>query len=742
MRREPGLTFEGALLILGQHEHKTIEKIDKLLGGLILGGGVVAGLTGLGAAPAAAAAFGVVWTWAEQRGLAVELLTSAVDAVTGKVSRLRGLEKRELIAAAHSTIVVASVFEALREHVDEEFYTRHGIGSEATKARIVAETAGLPSAADMTQFLYGSSIPAPSAATGFEENSEGVGRWQWQLIDHLRHFLEGDASYKTAFIDKAAINRSAVKRYRSQYAELAAKVPEFAIWAQLNEHAATRAAIGGLGGDAEAEFTWVRAVISKLDNSVDDLRAAVRESNAEVMAALGADRNALNRVAALLSAGTGGRADGSGLAAGAYPASTGVSTPRGAVASANSGILAEAIVPADPRRYPAGLRIPLVSEIYVNPRYRAAAYYHDAQPASERWWADREQRDDFDVLFTAHVTSADATRLPLLLLGHPGAGKSLLTKVLAARLPQADYTVVRVPLRRVTADAWIHRQVEEALEISTQRRIEWPELAAQSADTVRVVLLDGLDELLQASEHDRSRYLEDVVEFQERAAEQRLPVVVVVTSRTVVADRVRIPEGTTIVKLDPFSVDDVAHWAARWNQVNGDAITAGKVGALTASNAGRQRELAEQPLLLLMLALYAADRTLPPLDQVSATGDLYQRLLEAFARREAAKELGLGHDPSPGQLDRHADDHLERLTVAALGMFNRGRQDIREAELGKDIDALAPEQARGTQPGQRIIGEFFFVHVPEAVAGHRATREPPQRAYEFLHATFAEYLDR
>lgn len=109
MRREPSLTFEGALRILGRHEHKTIEKIDKLLGGVILGGGAVAGAVALGVTPLApVAAFGVVWGWIEQKGLAVDLLKSAVDAVSGKVSGLRGLEKRELIAAAHSTIVVAS----------------------------------------------------------------------------------------------------------------------------------------------------------------------------------------------------------------------------------------------------------------------------------------------------------------------------------------------------------------------------------------------------------------------------------------------------------------------------------------------------------------------------------------------------------------------------------------------------------------------------------------------------------
>jgi hypothetical protein len=46
-------------------------------------------------------------------------------------------------------------------------------------------------------------------------------------------------------------------------------------------------------------------------------------------------------------------------------------------------------------------------------------------------------------------------------------------------------------------------------------------------------------------------------------AEQQQPIVVIVTSRTVVADRVIIPLGTAIVKLDPFSDEDVAAWLVR-----------------------------------------------------------------------------------------------------------------------------------------------------------------------------------
>jgi hypothetical protein len=261
-----------------------------------------------------------------------------------------------------------------------------------------------------------------------------------------------------------------------------------------------------------------------------------------------------------------------------------------------------------------------------------------------------------------------------------------------------EYTVVRVPLRRVSADAEIHHQIEEALDLSTHQRMAWSDLAEQSRATVRVVLLDGLDELLQASEHDRSRYLEDVMDFQERETAQRRPVVVVVTSRTVVADRVRIPGGATVVELDPFNESDIADWLSRWRGVNSDAIAAGSIGELTPNAVRRQPELAEQPLLLLMLALYAADRDLPPLDDEMGTAELYRRLLDGFARREANKNLGLGHDLSPSELEQRAQDHLDRLTVAALGMFNRGRQDIREDQLGQDLEALEPQLMNRLHP--------------------------------------------
>jgi hypothetical protein len=84
---------------------------------------------------------------------------------------------------------------------------------------------------------------------------------------------------------------------------------------------------------------------------------------------------------------------------------------------------------------------------------------------------------------------------------------------------------------------------------------------------------------------------------------------------------------------------------------------------------------------------------------------------------------------------------LDRLAIAALAMFNRGRQDISEDELGTDLKALDEHLMGRTRPdeaGQRVIGEFFFVHAPQAQMMSQGKQ--PRRSYEFLHATFGEYL--
>jgi hypothetical protein len=166
--------------------------------------------------------------------------------------------------------------------------------------------------------------------------------------------------------------------------------------------------------------------------------------------------------------------------------------------------------------------------------------------------SDVPVRSDLTEYLAGALTSPEATSAPLIVLGLPGVGKSVLTRVLAARLPAADFLPVRVVLREVPVEADIQEQVEYAIRAATGERTDWPQVARTAGGAVPVVLLDGFDELLQATGVSQSDYLIKVARFQQREADQGRPVVVVVTSRTAVADRARYPEGAVALRLEQF----------------------------------------------------------------------------------------------------------------------------------------------------------------------------------------------
>ena len=121
-------------------------------------------------------------------------------------------------------------------------------------------------------------------------------------------------------------------------------------------------------------------------------------------------------------------------------------------------------------------------------------------------------------------------------------------------------------------------------------------------------MLDGFDELLQATGVSQSDYLEKIALFQEREAVHGHPVAVIITSRTAVADRARMrPGGAVSVRLEPFSDQHVTEWLEVWNAANASFQAASGLRPLPAEKVLEGAELARQPLLLLMLALYDAD---------------------------------------------------------------------------------------------------------------------------------------
>ncbi|MDP9794722.1 hypothetical protein J2S43_003234 [Catenuloplanes nepalensis] len=385
------------------------------------------------------------------------------------------------------------------------------------------------------------------------------------------------------------------------------------------------------------------------------------------------------------------------------------------------------------------LVLPSLAAAYVNPRFRVRAAGPGARPADESWW-DAAPRDDLATFLATHLTSPQAADAPLLLLGQPGAGKSSLTRILAARLPAADFLVVRVALREVPADAEIQDQIEAAVRSEIGESVSWPTLAADADGAMPVVLLDGLDELLQATGVQRSDYLARVAAFQQREAVLGRPVAVVVTSRVAVADRARVPAGSLAVRLEPFDEAQVERWLEIWNAANAGRLRV----PLTPEVAGRFPDLAGQPLLLLMLALYDATASGAGLRRDDAgfdTGHLYEQLLREFAAREVGRLHRMPPRDVPGDL---VEAELLRLSVVAFAMFHRLRLWVTAAELDEDLAGLglgpivagaAEAFHRPVTAGQEMVGRFFFIQRAQAVQDDQRLQ-----TYEFLHATFGEYL--
>jgi hypothetical protein len=616
---------------------------------------------------------------------------SLVSALDERLQGLGRFDRSERLAAAHAVIVLTAYFEALAE-ADRPFDSLE-LGFSKTE-QVAVMAAGVPESARLNRLaavLLRTELPMPAPQRSFEETLGELRRFYRSASGQLMEFVSGlavwdriDETRRSRF--QAAVNDSvpdlAVSRYEVMFRRLASSFPEVGFWANAVDHQATREQIRQLS----AGFAGLEQVVA-------------------------------------------------GIASGRAPDARRIDLERVYRAALDRPILASGDVPQ-------GLRIPALGIAYVNPDFRVAEVGAADSPELESWWARQPVCDDLQGFLLGHLTSIQATQAPLVVLGQPGSGKSVLTRVLAARLPASEFLVVRVPLRDVPADADLQAQIEYAIREATGESLTWPELARAAGDALLVVLLDGFDELLQATGTSQSDYLERIHGFQRREADLGRPVTVVVTSRTAVADRARFTAGALAIRLEPFQDMQIIRWLQMWNATNAAYFTAHGVKPLPPEVVMAHQELASQPLLLMLLALYDADHNaLQRAEGQLGHAELYERLLSRFAHREVQKSSTALSDP---EFEQEADRELLRLSVVALSMFNRGRQWVTEAELDTDLPLLLNDAGpRGKETGLRapltaaqvVLGRFFFVH--EAQATRDGTR---LRTCEFLHATFGEYL--
>ncbi|MFI8194681.1 NACHT domain-containing protein [Streptomyces sp. NPDC085946] len=670
------LSFSDALTLLGS-DPPAVAALDRALGGAL---NIVTG----------GVSDGLVRI-ADANGSVLTLGRNAVQGVGRRLGHADGrAERTELLHAAHTVIVVLAWFQALEEQRlpvslgDLELTRREQIALAITSHTVERGAA-------FARSLAAADVPSPAPHRPFEAVTEELQGWYEGLSTRFLDFAEGlqvwntlsgTAQGEVSRSIRAELPRAAVRQYESLYAQLAREAPEFGFWTAQIEHQATR--------------TEVRRSLEGVTELLASLNHAVRTP--------------INVAAAL--------------------------------ARSSESVLNRPVL--DASSAPEGIRVPIMREMYLDPDFRVREVAGPSEPATELFWEEAPVRRDLTVYLAGALTSAGLAHSPLLVLGQPGAGKTVLTRILAARLPSAGFLPVRVPLRDVHAEEDLQSQIEQAVRAATGESASWPEVVRSAGGAVPVLLLDGFDELLQTTGVHHSDFLIRVARFQQREAEQGRPVRAVVTSRTAVADRARYPAGLVALRLEAFRPEQIRRWLGLWNEANSDSFAARGLLPLTWETVERHQSLAAQPLLLTMLALYdATDNALrrdgdDPLDEA----ELYEELLVSFARRETDKSAPTSAAVPGDEARSRVEGELQRLSLVAFALHNRRRQWVSAAELDDDLTALlgrTSATASGFRtplgPAEVALGRFFFVQRSQSLRDGRVLA-----TYEFLHASFGEYL--
>lgn len=399
------------------------------------------------------------------------------------------------------------------------------------------------------------------------------------------------------------------------------------------------------------------------------------------------------------------------------------------------------------------LRFPKIVDAYIPQSYKCVLYEHkETKLEDPAVWKKSTTQHDIDRFFLKYLYSPDSIDYPLIILGHPGSGKSLLTKVLSAQLMSSSYTVVRIPLRDVNAEDGIDVLVEDQIKKTTNRPLPqgYGGFASQFNEKPLIIILDGYDELLQAKGDIFSGYLEKVRMFQQDQKVLKRPVRVIITSRVTLIDKARIPINSTILRLMEFGPKQRQTWIDIWNNINMDYFTNSNVKPFSLplkekGNKNNILELAEQPLLLLMLALYDSEANeLAQTSNINRT-ELYDNLIRRFVRRERSRYVPGFIDKTEQEQESIIDQEMNRLGVVAIGMYNRQEVVIQSKQLEGDIELYHAHRDDGSKKPQTlkesesVLGGFFFIHKSTAKDAD-AHSDHSESAYEFLHNTFGEFL--
>ncbi|MDE5932126.1 MAG: AAA family ATPase [Lachnospiraceae bacterium] len=389
---------------------------------------------------------------------------------------------------------------------------------------------------------------------------------------------------------------------------------------------------------------------------------------------------------------------------------------------------------------------PAKKDIFIPQHFKSLVYLNNIHLEETNTWKCYKNRTDIGRFISDILRHPVVGSLPLLILGHPGAGKSLLCNMLAARILFHEYHVIIIKLRDTIADQTIQQQINQQIERDFANDCTWNEIAGSGLKKPLLIIFDGYDELLQASGKTYSNYLQRIAEFQkEQKNIHDIFVKCIITSRITLIDKALIANNTPVIMLSDFDTAEIEKWSQIWNDTNRDYFNRHHWEPFKIENTSKVFELAKQPLLLLMLALFDSNGNALKGNRELDRTQLYNSLIREFISREKRKSETFKGKQQAKQ-DETVETEMKRISITALGMYNRKALYIRAAELEKDLNYLLPKRTANEESqdnelseSDKLLGSFFFIHKSDSTDIVNKERHQ-NSAYEFLHNTFGEFL--
>lgn len=382
---------------------------------------------------------------------------------------------------------------------------------------------------------------------------------------------------------------------------------------------------------------------------------------------------------------------------------------------------------------------PLNKNIFVSQSFEAITYrkkehrkgFLTADSLGER----AEKGENIGNYLLKTLVDPNYATKPIILLGNPGAGKSMLSKMFAGLLCETtDFIPFLIKLRSVaSSSASISEHINKGLQNSIENTsdVNWLEWAKEFRNRIPVIIMDGFDELMQTSNRELNGYVDAIREFQEKAINSGVCVRIILTSRVTVMQDVSIPEYTKIIKLDSFDIKRRDLWIQKWN----DAQEKPKHKFAIPKN-DKIELLAKEPLLMFMLAVYDFENgelQNMATDKSFNQSKLYDSLLDRFIKRQLEKN-SVFKDAANAHKEKEEELFRLRLGMIALMMFMNDTTSRDTQKLLEEMTAFGIDKS--SMQAENILGGFFFIHENKSTTESDAEKYN----YEFLHKTFGEFL--